>query len=179
MEHYLGRLPWMTATMFYNFFFPFWDLLTDLMLDLMDESIAGPIRAAKDAAEKAKGVVDSGRNALAKANALQEQFERDQQRLAEGVDLVQEGKKAIAGQDPSQGYQDAMDAEVAKIESPPAEEGFFIFPLQNRPEAGKGKPIELEEWEEVRENHQWDDAQNPPPEAGSESESAGAETSST
>lgn len=153
MEVYLGRLPWMEAALFYNIFFPFWDALLSLMPG------ADKLQAVAEAAKKAKGFVDTGRDALKKANAVKDQLGKDQDKLAQGVSLgdLAGGKPPVGA-----GYGDAMDSKADEITGPKLDPGKFVFPLTGRLPDAEGKEILKADYEAVKPNHQWEQAENPP-----------------
>lgn len=170
MELYLGRLPWMEATLFYNIFFPFWDAFVDLMYHVLPGPAGGALKAAVEAAKKAKGVTDFGRDALKKANAIKEQAEKDRDRLSQGVDLIEEGKKAAGGQSPLGAYDKAMGSKADETKAPKLDEGKFVFPLKNRKLEAEGKDILKDEYDQVKDKDQWESADNPPAEEKDEKE---------
>lgn len=160
MECYLGRLPWMQASLFCNIFFPFWDALMDILGDVMGDVLGGPLKAISKAANAAKGIADSARDALAQAEAVKKKLEADKDELAKGISAqdVIEGKTGVG-----QGYGKAMDSKADAITGPNIPQGKFDFPLQRRKVDGEGKKIEDPEFSEVKPNEQWDKADNPPP----------------
>ena len=159
MECYLGRLPWMQASLFCNIFFPFWDALMDILGEVMGDALGGPLKAIGKAANAAKGVADSARDALAKADAVKKKLEADKDELAKGISAqdVIEGKTGVG-----KGYGKAMDSKADEIKGPNIPQGKFEFPLQGRLADGQGKKIEEPEYSEVEPKHQWDKADNPP-----------------
>lgn len=159
MECYLGRLPWMQASLFCNIFFPFWDALMDILGDVMGDVLGGPLKAIGKAAKAAKGMADSARDALAQANAVKKKLEADKDELSKGISAqdVIEGKTGVG-----KGYGKAMDSKADAINGPSIAQGKFDFPLQGRKQDGEGKKIEDPEYGEVQPNEQWDKADNPP-----------------
>jgi hypothetical protein len=164
MELYLGRLPWMEATLFYNIFFPFWDAFVECLYQVLPGPAGGALKAAADAAKKAKGIADTGRDALKKANAVKDQAEKDRDRLSQGVDLIEEGKKAAGGQSPLGAYDKAMDSKADETKAPKLDEGKFVFPLKDRKLEAEGKDILQDEFDAVKDKDQWESADNPPAE---------------
>lgn len=152
MELYLGRLPWMEATLFYNIFFPFWDALMDCVYHLLDGPLSGPLKAAIDGAKKAKELADKGRSALKKADAVADLAKRDRDALAKGVSAQQ----IASGASPiGAGYDKAMDSEADQINGPKLDPGKFIFPLKGRKPEVEGKEIKLDELNSVEPKNQW------------------------
>ena len=159
MECYLGRLPWMQASLFCNLFFPFWDALMDIFSNTLGGALAGPLGAIKGAASKAKGLMDSGRDALAKADAVKKKLEADQAALGQGIsaaDVIQ-GKTDVG-----KGYGQAMDSKAAEVKGPQIPEGKFEFPLKGRLDHGKAEELTKSKYDEVKGDHQWESATAPP-----------------
>ncbi len=161
MECYLGRLPWMQATLFCNLFFPFWDALMDVLTGVLDGALAGPLNAIKGAAAKAKGIADTGRDALAKADAVKKKLEADQKALGDGIsaaDVIQ-GKTNVG-----KGYDDALNTTAKETKGPSIPEGKFEFTLKGRIDHGKADELKKSKYDEVpKSDLQWDGAQDPPP----------------
>jgi hypothetical protein len=159
MECYLGRLPWMQASLFCNLFFPFWDALMDVITGVLDSALAGPLGAIKSAASKAKGLVDSGRDALAQADAVKKKAQQDMDALSQGISAadVISGKSNVG-----KGYGDAMDSKAAAVTGPQINPGKFDFPLQGRIDQGKADELKKSQYDEVKGNHQWETAEAPP-----------------
>ena len=159
MECYLGRLPWMQASLFCNLFFPFWDALMDVLTSTLGGALAGPLGAIKNAASKAKGLVDSGRDALAQADAVKKKAQQDMDELSKGVSAadVISGKSNIG-----KGYGNAMDSKAAEVKGPKIEEGKFEFPLKGRIDHGKAEELKKSQYDEVKGDHQWETAEAPP-----------------
>jgi hypothetical protein len=157
MECYLGRLPWMQATLFFNIFFPFWDALMDLVSDALGSVLGGPLKAIQKAAAAAKAVADSGRDALAKANAVKQKLDDDRAALGQGISA----QDVIMGNtDVGKGYDKAMDSKADEINGPDIPEGKFQFPIEGRPKDCEGKEITKSEWDEVKPENKWTE---PPP----------------
>ena len=158
MECYLGRLPWMQSTLFCNLFFPFWDALMDIFTSTLGSALAGPLGAIKGAAAKAKGFADTGRDALAKADAVKKKLEADKDALSKGVsaeDVIM-GKTKVG-----QGYDDAMDTKAEEIKGPDIPEGKFEFPLKGRLDSGNADELTKSKYDEVKGDHQWEKAEAP------------------
>ncbi len=172
MECYLGRLPWMQASLFCNLFFPFWDALMDVITGVLDGALAGPLNAIKSAAAKAKGLADSGRDAIAQANAVKKKAGEDMDALSKGVSAAD----VIGGKsDIGKGYGDAMDTKAAAVTGPQIDPGKFDFPLQGRIDHGKAEELKKSAYDEVKGDHQWEAAEAPP-ETPEKNEDAGADS---
>lgn len=170
MECYLGKLPWMQASLFCNIFFPFWDALMDIAVEVMGKALGGPIAAIQKAAKAAKGAADFGRDAKAKADAVQKKLEEDRDALAgEGINTSNIGSTKIG-----KGYGDAMDSKADKIEGPSIPEGKFQFPIEGRLKDGEGKEITKDEWESVKPDHKWKEKPPEQPDAAAGEEPAPA-----
>lgn len=150
MECYLSRLPWIEATLFFNIFFPFWDAIMDILTGVMGSALAGPLGAIRKAADAGKGLVDKGRDALAKAKAIQDA-------VGEGFDLQRDGGTGAL----EKRFSDAAGTKADEISGPKIEPGNFIFPLTGRLIDCEGKKIEKAELDEVRPNHKWESAEEP------------------
>ncbi|MDB6077315.1 MAG: hypothetical protein JWO82_1062, partial [Akkermansiaceae bacterium] len=159
MECYLGRLPWMQASLFFNIFFPFWDALMNIAADVMGDVLGGPLKAIQKAAALAKGVADTGRDALAKANAVQKKVGEDADELSKGVSAkdVIDGKTNIG-----KGYDKAFSAKAEEINGPEVPVGKFEFPLEGRLDDCEGKELTKAEWEEVQPENKWKEEEPAP-----------------
>jgi hypothetical protein len=155
MECYLSRLPWMEATLFFNLFFPFWDAIMDIFIDILGSVLGAPLAAIRKAAGAAKSVVDTGRDALAKASAIQDAVNK-------GYDLQRDGgPDALAKR-----FSDASSVTAKSKNGPTLDPGMFIFPLTGRIADCEGKKIEKAELDEVKPKFEWKKAEDPaaPPE---------------
>jgi hypothetical protein len=59
MEVLLGRLPWLTALMFKNTFFPIWNLVVEKVFENISPQIAKVVSAVNGVFETAKNAVDT------------------------------------------------------------------------------------------------------------------------
>lgn len=150
MECYLGRLPWIEATLFFNLFFPFWDAIMDILTDVMGSVLSGPLGAIRKAADKAKSLVDTGRDALAKASAIKDAVDK-------GYDLQRDGSPGSV----KDRFSDAADTKASKISGPKIDPGTFIFPLEGRLADCEGKKIEKPELDEAKKEFKWEKAEEP------------------
>lgn len=83
MEVMLGRLPWFTATMFRNTFFPVWNLVIEKVFDEINPQIADVVRSVNSVFDTAKNFVDTAQDYKNRAGAVQE-------KMASGVSSLQD-----------------------------------------------------------------------------------------
>jgi len=83
MEVMLGRLPWFTATMFRNTFFPVWNLVIEKVFDEINPQIADVVRSVNSVFESAKNYVDTAQDYKNRAGAVKD-------KMAEGVGSLQD-----------------------------------------------------------------------------------------
>ena len=155
MEWYLGRLPWVQATLFCNLFFPFWNALMRCASEIVDKGTGSVLKGILNAADKVKGVVDTGRDALAKAAALKAAADNTISKLGSGVNLLDPTKIADLGS----GYSDATKKKAAKTTGPTLDQGKFVIPVTGRSEKGTGQAIKKADLDTVKQ--QWNGADDP------------------
>jgi hypothetical protein len=73
MEVLLGRLPWLTALMFKNTFFPMWNLVVEKVFENISPQIAKVVSAVNGVFETAKNAVDTASDYKNRAAHVQEQ----------------------------------------------------------------------------------------------------------
>lgn len=85
MEVLLGRLPWLTALMFKNTFFPIWNLVVEKVFENISPQIAKVVSVLNSIFETAKNAVDMANDYKNRAGAVQKQ-------MADGVDSIDKVK---------------------------------------------------------------------------------------
>lgn len=83
MEVMLGRLPWFTAIMFKNTFFPIWNLVIEKVFDEINPQIADVVRSVNSVFETAKNYVDTAQDYKARAGHVSD-------KMASGVGSLQD-----------------------------------------------------------------------------------------
>ncbi len=74
MEVMLGRLPWFTAIMFKNTFFPVWNLVIEKVFDEINPQIADVVRSVNSVFETAKNAVDTANDYKNRADAVSDKM---------------------------------------------------------------------------------------------------------
>lgn len=74
MEVLLGRLPWFTAIMFKNTFFPIWNLVIEKVFDEINPQIADVVRSVNSVFETAKNFVDTAQDYKNRAGAVSDKM---------------------------------------------------------------------------------------------------------
>ncbi len=145
MEWYLGRLPWIEATLFCDLFFPFWNALLECVMNVVDPAVASVIKSITKAAQMTKGVVDSTRDAIVKGQAIYQ--------AADGANVF----------DPStiRSLSNASQTKADAKTAPAADRGTFTVPVAGRTVTGTGVEVEESEYDQVKTKHQWGDAHDP------------------
>ncbi len=149
MEWYLGRLPWVRVTLFYNIFFPFWTALMRCVTEVTGGPASAALKAIVDASDKLKGAVDTAKADVDKAqnvitNLGQGLTTSDPNALA---DLT---KGAAGGKVLAQGLSPDI----------PIPRGKFKLPFSAaRIPAAQG--LDIPDYEDVSKKHQWDTAIDP------------------
>ena len=70
MEVLLGRLPWLTALMFKNTFFPIWNLVVEKVFENVSPQVAKVVSAVNSVFETAKNAVDTASDYKNRAGAV-------------------------------------------------------------------------------------------------------------
>jgi hypothetical protein len=83
MEVMLGRLPWFTAIMFKNTFFPIWNLVIEKVFDEINPQVADVVRSVNSVFETAKNYVDTAQDYKNRAGAVKD-------KMADGVGSLQD-----------------------------------------------------------------------------------------
>jgi hypothetical protein len=148
MEVFLGRLPWLTALMFRNTFFPIWNILIKDVFGKALGPLAGPLDSATSALDKARDKVDEGQEYKRRAEKLNE--------------VKNEGVNVGSGGSNLDKYKDAVEDETeegkkrraereAEMQKNQAMKDFFKpngkddnFPVTGRILEGSGEKVQDE-----------------------------------
>lgn len=149
MEWYLGRLPWVRVSLFYNLFFPFWNALMRCVAEATGGPASAALRAVCDASDKIKGAVDTAKADVDKAqnvitNVGQGLTTTDPSKL-EDLTRGAAGGKVLA---------EGLKPDI------PIPRGKFKLPLPAA-RLADGKGVDITDYEEVSKKHQWDTATDP------------------
>ncbi len=159
MEFYLGRLPWTQASLFCNLFFPFWDALLQCLMGVVDPATASILKTLTGLASKAKGIVDTARDDVAKAQALKTAADNTISKLGSGVSLLDPSQVGSLGD----GYGAATKAKAAQTTGPTIDRGNFTLPVTGRTKTGTGAEVpQSPDYDQVLPTHQWGNADPPP-----------------
>lgn len=145
MEVLLGRLPWFTALMFRNTFFPIWNLVIEKVFETVSPEIAKVVSAVNGVMETAKNAVDQANDYKNRAGAVQQQ-------MASGVNSVDDiGNigNAVTDESPeAKARREQREAEQAEKDRLDA---FYVkndkdekFPVSSRVLDGEGNKVEEE-----------------------------------
>lgn len=74
MEVMLGRLPWFTAIMFKNTFFPIWNLVIEKVFEQINPTIADVVRQVNSVFETGKNFVDTAQDYKARAGHVSDKM---------------------------------------------------------------------------------------------------------
>ncbi|MEO5860141.1 MAG: hypothetical protein ABIR33_14480 [Pyrinomonadaceae bacterium] len=96
MEVMFGRLPWFTAIMFKNTFFPIWNLVIEKVFDEINPQIADVVRSVNSVFETAKNAVDTVQDYKARAGHVSDKMGSGVSSLQDLSDL----KDAAADESP-------------------------------------------------------------------------------
>lgn len=100
MEVLLGRLPWLTALMFRNTFFPMWNLVVEKVFETISPQIAKVVKAVN-------GVFETGKNFVDSASDYQHRAEHVKDKAASGVSSLGDlGQLKDSANDESQEAKD-------------------------------------------------------------------------
>lgn len=145
MEVMLGRLPWLTALMFKNTFFPMWNLVIEKVFENINPQIAKVVSAVNSVFESAKNAVDTASDYKNRASHVQE-------KAASGVNslddlgaikdsVTDESPEAKARREAREKEQQEKDALDAFYQPNDKDEK---FPVSSRVADGEGKKVEEE-----------------------------------
>jgi hypothetical protein len=143
MEVLLGRLPWFTALMFKNTFFPIWNLVIEKVFETISPEIAKVVSAVNGVMETAKNAVDQANDYKNRASAVQKQ-------AASGVNSVDDIGNigdAVTNESPEakarREQREAEEAEKNRLDA------FYVendkdskFPVASRVLDGEGIKVE-------------------------------------
>ena len=174
MEWYLGRLPWLHATLFCNLFLPFWSALMRCASDIVDKGTGGALKAILNAADKAKGAVDFARSVPDKAAALETAASNTVGALGSTNWLDKNSRSNL-----TDGYGDALKKKADAINGPQLDQGKFTIPVTGRSEKGTGQDITQDEYNTVLTNHQWEGADDPDKKDSDKKDDGSSSSSST
>lgn len=143
MEVMLGRLPWFTALMFKNTFFPMWNLVIEKVFETISPQIAKVVKEVNSVFDKIKDKVDTASDYAARAEDVQQQ-------AASGVNSVDDiGKLKNSVEDESQESKDRKAQREQMAKDKKALEDFYKpndkdekFPVTKRKIIGTGKKVE-------------------------------------
>ncbi len=174
MEWYLGRLPWLQATLFCDLFFPFWNALLQCVMNVVDPAAASVIKSIVGAANSVKSKLDTARDDIAKAQALKQAADNTITEAGQGVNMLNPSSVAGLGK----GYGSALGATANKTSAPDAvDRGAFAPPVTNRSVTGKGEEVPKSPmYDQVMPEHKWDGADDPDAEPKQAADSNAAET---
>lgn len=145
MEVLLGRLPWLTALMFKNTFFPIWNLVVEKVFETVSPEIAKVVSAVNGVFETAKNAVDKANDYKNRASAVQQQAASGVNSLSDvgniGSAVTNESPEAKARRE----QREAEEAEKNRLDA------FYTpndkdekFPVASRVLEGDGKKVEEE-----------------------------------
>ena len=149
MEWYLGRLPWVRVSLFYNLFFPFWSALMRCVAEATGGPASAALKAVCDASDKIKGAVDTAKADVDKAQNVITN-------VGQGVNFL----------DPNQMSNLTKGAAGTKVLAEglkpdiPIPRAKFKLPLPAA-RLTDGKGVDITDYEEVSKKHQWDTATDP------------------
>jgi hypothetical protein len=143
MEVLLGRLPWLTALMFRNTFFPIWNLVIEKVFEQIMPEVAKVVAVVNGVFETAKNAVDQANDYKNRAGAVQQQ-------MASGVDSVgdiQNLGNAVSNESPeAKARREQREREQAEKDRLDA---FYVendkddkFPVLTRVLNGEGNKVE-------------------------------------
>ena len=166
MEVLIGRLPWFTALMFRNIFFPMWNIVVEKVFGEIAPEVANVVKEINKNLDKAKDAVDTVDDYSERAEDVQDQAAAG----VDSVDDIQNIKDSAEDESPEAKARDkeraAADAKKKNLEK------FYtdndkdkMFPVSSRIIKGTGEKV-TEEIESVLPT-----AENPNPGQGEETPS--------
>jgi hypothetical protein len=145
MEVMLGRLPWFTAIMFKNTFFPIWNLVIEKVFDEINPQIADVVRSVNSVFETAKNYVDTAQDYKARAGHVKDKMASGVSSLQDLSDLkdaaAEESPEAKARREEREKQQAEKD-KLDKFYQPNDKDE--NFPVTGRVEDGEGNKVEEE-----------------------------------
>jgi hypothetical protein len=111
MEVFLGRLPWLTAMMFRNTFFPMWNLVAEEVFGSVAAPLKSALQAVNGGINKAKDNVDKAAEYNRRAKKLGDDATKLKDDSQKKLGTDKEGQENIRqlGTDVNQGRSDATD----------------------------------------------------------------------
>ena len=149
MEWYLGRLPWVRVSLFQNVFFPFWTALMRCVAEVTSGPASAALKAVVDASDKLKGAVDTAKADVDKAQNVITNV---------GQGLSTSNPDALS--DLTKGAAGAKVLGKAAAPEIPIPRGKFKLPY-SAAHLADGKGVDIPDYEDVSEKHQWDGAIDP------------------
>jgi hypothetical protein len=163
MEVFLGRLPWLTAMMFRNTFFPIWNLVAEEVMGKVSPALKSALKAINDPINKARDGVDQAQEYKRRAEETKKKAEelkdkasnvsvgssqgtKDIDEIKKKAGEVQdapgteteEGKKRQAERDAAAKQKDALDSFYQDNDKDKE------FPVTGRVAAGEGLKVKEE-----------------------------------
>ena len=147
MEVLLGRLPWLTALMFRNTFFPIWNLVIEKVFETVSPQIAKVVREVNSIFEKAKDAVDTASDYKNRADNVSDEASDMQIGLApDGLKDVEDVKDAATNESEEAKARRAQREQAARDKQ--ALEDFYKpndkdakFPVKSRVIDGEGQKV--------------------------------------
>ncbi len=166
MEVLIGRLPWFTALMFRNIFFPMWNIVVEKVFDEIAPEVANVVKEINKVLDKAKDKVDTVSDYNERAEDVQDQ-------AAAGVSSAGDIQKIKDSAEDKSPEAKAREKERAAADKKKKDlESFYedndkdkMFPVSSRVIKGSGEKV-TEEIESVLPT-----AENPNPGQGGETPS--------
>ena len=146
MEVLLGRLPWLTAMMFRNTFFPIWNLVAEEIMGKISPPLKSALKAINEPFNKAKDVIDTGQEYKRRAEEAKKQAEEAKKQAEKLKD-----KASSVNVGTSTGDKDlkAIEEEYKKTKE---EAGDIQEATETETEEGKRRREEREAAEREKEN---------------------------
>lgn len=142
MEVLLGRLPWLTALMFRNTFFPIWNLVIEKVFETVSPQIAKVVSTVNS-------VFETGKNFVDKASDYQHRAEHAQEKAASGISSLDDADKLKSSvTDESQEAKDRRAAREQAEKDKQQLADFYKpndkdekFPVKSRVADGEGQKV--------------------------------------
>ncbi len=113
MEVFLGRLPWLTAMMFRNTFFPIWNLVAEEVMGEISPPLKSALKAINEPINKAKDVVDKGQEYKRRGEQTKEEAEKLKDKASNVSVGTSQGDKDLQDiKDQAEKVKDAPDTET-------------------------------------------------------------------
>ncbi|MGI9034511.1 MAG: hypothetical protein ACR2GD_00600 [Pyrinomonadaceae bacterium] len=142
MEVLLGRLPWLTALMFKNTFFPMWNLVVEKVFETISPQIAKVVKAANSVFETGKNFVDTASDYQHRADHVQDAAsgqnvfdDKVRDNIGDAAGESQESKDRKAQRDQAAKEKQALDNFYKPNDKDEK------FPVASRVADGKGEKV--------------------------------------